>query len=495
MSTTPINPLVAAAFKRWQLSREVRTEPLMTPVPIPATWTGQDVIDWIQSQFYIPETRGAMPLADYQQVVLREAHRRDAQGHFIYDLVLWSDIKKSIKSCIAAAVILFRALHTDYGSFYIVANDLKQANSRVFYFILRALELNKELGNRASIRNYKIQLDTHSFIEAIPVDPKGEAGANPDMIEFTELHAAETKAAASMWTEMTLSPIKHGFSQRWVDTYAGHSGESPILEPLYQTIVKEGQQIDLGISDLEVYANGSQLALWNTRPRLLWQDESYYASEAKTLLPNEFDRIHRNQWTTSASVFVPGEWWDACRGEYPVFDRNTPVVVGMDAGVSNDCFAIVGVSRVQDGTSDKVYVRFVRVWRPPKNGKIDFAEPEAYIKNELLPHYNIVQVAYDPHQLVDMARRFQNAGLVWMYEFNQGEPRLRADKQLYDGIRDRQLVHDGQPDLTEHVRNANAKTEGDIDKLRIVKRADHLKIDCCVALSMCNSEARRLSIA
>ncbi|HJX57497.1 MAG TPA: hypothetical protein VJ325_02130, partial [Thiobacillus sp.] len=81
----------------------------------PTTWTGQDVIDWIQSEFIIPETRGPMPLVPYQQAFLREAHRRDADGKFVYDLVLWSDIKKSIKSCIAAAVILFRALHTEYG--------------------------------------------------------------------------------------------------------------------------------------------------------------------------------------------------------------------------------------------------------------------------------------------------------------------------------------------------------------------------------------------
>jgi len=462
-----------------------------------ATWNGQDVIDWIQAEFYIPEMKGAanpaMPLAPYQQAVLREAHRRDASSRFAYDLVLWSDIKKSIKSSIAAAVILFRALHTSYGSFKIVANDLKQADSRVFYYIRRALELNPALGNQAVLRNYRITLANRSVIEAIPVDPKGEAGGNDDFIEWTELHASESRAAAAMWSEMTISPTKHGYSQRWIDTYAGHSGEAPILEPLYEVAVTQGQRLTLpdAPDDLEVYANGSMLALWNTRPRLPWQTTEYYASEARALPPNEFARMHRNQWTTSEDVFVPAEWWDACRGEYPEFTPDTPVVMGMDAGVSNDCFALVGVSRI----GDKVYVRFCRIWRPALGAPIDFAEPERAIRDEFVKQYNVVQIAYDPYQLHDMAMRLRRDGIVWMYEFTQMKPRLEADKALHDCIRDRRIVHSGDPTLREHVTNANSKSEGDIDKLRIVKRADHLKIDACVALSMANSEARRLQIA
>jgi hypothetical protein len=455
------------------------------------------LVDWIQSEFWIPE-RNHLPEAErglnlhpYQIAVLNEAERRDpATGKYIYDIVVWSDIKKSAKSSIAAAVILHRALRATWGSFKIVANDLKQADSRVFYYIKRAIELNPRLASRATIKNYKIQLDNHTIIEAIPVDPKGEAGGNDDMIEFTELHAADSKAAAQMWTEMTISPIKHGFSQRWVDTYAGHSGEAPILEPLYDYAVKDEYRLtlDSGVADLELYARGAMLVLWNTHPRLDWQTPSYYDSEAAVLTPNEFQRMHRNQWVTSADVFVPPEWWDACQGEYPEFDARLPVVVGMDAGVSSDYFALVGVSRIGDMT----YARFCKVWKPPKGGKIDFADVERYIRDELIPSYNVVQIAYDPYQTHDLAMRLR--GVVWCFEFTQGAPRLEADKQLFDCIRDRRIMHNGNVELTEGVKNANSKSEGDVDKLRIVKRAAHLKIDPCVALSMANSEARRLSL-
>jgi hypothetical protein len=483
--------LALDAIQRTAARIRGRTRPVASA---PTTWTGQDVIDWIQSEFIIPETHGPMPLAPYQQVFLREAHRRDADGKFVYDLVLWSDIKKSIKSCIAAAVILFRALHTEYGSFHVIANDLKQADSRVFYYIRRALELNPKLAARATIKNYKIALDNHSVIEAIPVDPKGEAGGNDDLIEWTELHAAESKAALAMWSEMTLSPTKFGYSQRWADTYAGFSGESPILEPLYDKIVKNGKRLDLGIPDLEVYASGKMLALWNTVPRLAWQTQDYYASEADTLLPNEFDRIHKNQWGTSTLTFVPGEWWMACRGDIKPFGKYREIVVGIDAAVSGDCFGIVGVSR----SGDKVELRYARKWTPPPGGKITYSnveEPDdvTYPEGELrrlAREYNVIAFGYDPYQLHHLCTSLENDNVGYFRPFNQGADRLKADKQLYDVIRDRRFVHDGSPDLTEHIQNANAKTEG--DKLRIVKRSDSLKIDLAVCASMATDLAYEL---
>lgn len=460
--------------------------------PMPA-----DPVEWIESEFYIPELNGPIVLYPYQRAVLREAYRRDESGRFIYDVVLWGDIKKSAKSSIAAAVVLERALRTAWGSFKIVANDLKQADSRVFYYIRRAIQLNPRLKTRAVIHNYKITQDNHTVIEAIPVDPDGEAGGNDDMIEYTELHGFNSKAALKLWTETTISPTKHGFSQRWADTYAGFSGESPILEPIYDQLAKDENLLDLGIPGLKVYAKAKILCLWNDEPRLPWQTPAYYASEEVTLVPNEFQRVHRNQWTTSVSVFVPVEWWEACAGDIPPLEPGEPLVVALDAAISGDCFGIVAVSR----KGDKVYKRYVRAWTPPRGGKLEYsnvqdpndvAYPEGEIRR-LAREYNVAQFAYDQYQLHDLATRLIREGIGWFRVFPQGQDRLVADKQLYDDIRDRRFVHDGDPVLSAHVKNANAKTEGE-NKLRIVKRAEHLKIDTAVCASMANSEARRLNI-
>ena len=97
--------------------------------------------------------------------------------------------------------------------------------------------------------------------------------------------------------------------------------------------------------------------LWNCSPRMPWQTPSYYASEAATLTDVEFNRMHRNQWGTSENTFIPYAWWEACKGELPTFARGVPIVIGIDAAVSGDCFAMVGVSRLNRQT----YVRFIYV--------------------------------------------------------------------------------------------------------------------------------------
>jgi len=451
---------------------------------------GLDVVTWIERHFFIPErlseTPPAMPLAPYQRAVLREACRTDGNGKFVYDTVVWSDIKKSAKSSIAGAVALYRAIHTPYGSFKIVANDLKQADSRVFYYIRRAIELNPDLSSRATIRNYKISLVNKAEIEAVPVDPSGEAGGNDDFIEFTELHAASSKASQRMWSEMTIPPTKYGRAQRWIDTYAGHNGESPILEQLYDECVRPEKGLTLvdpeAPDDLELYRSGSILCLWNTKPRMAWQTADYYESEAKVLPPVEFERMHRNQWGRSQNVFVSAEWWAGCKAdELPQFNDRDPLIIGVDAGVSNDCFALVGVTR----KDDLIYVRYVRIFTPPPQGTLDFSEPETVLR-ALAAAYNVIEFAYDPYQLHDMATRLKRDGLRFR-AFDQGQDRLLADKQLYDAIRDRRIVHGGQRDLTAHIENANAETNG--ERMRIVKRATNLKIDAAVALSMAHARA------
>lgn len=431
--------------------------------------------EWIEREFYIPETVDKrFTLAPYQRQTLDYALSRDSMGKFNYSLVLWSDIKKSLKSCLAAAVALWRADTTPYATIYVIANDLKQADSRVAYYIRRAIELNPRLNRLCRIKQHHITFANRSTIESIPIDPTGEAGSNADMLIFSELWGWKHDAAKRMWSEMTLSPTKYGHSQRWCETYAGFVGESPILETLYENIVRNGTRLD---SDLEIYEHATSFALWNTRPRLAWQTDEYYKSEAQVLMPNEFERVHRNQWGMSEQSFIDISWWNNCQTDIPALDRREPMVLSIDAGISNDCFALVGVTR----KAGVVSVRYVHVWIPPKDGKVDFLDIENEVRN-LVSQFNIECVVYDPYQMEYLAARLNESGFVYMRPFSQAGLRLVADKSLYDRIRERRIQHDGNATLKEHIQNANAKLEG--DKLRIVKRSESMKIDGCVALSM-----------
>ena len=456
-----------------------------------------DPVDWIEREFYIPETNAAIVLEPYQRAVIREALRRDDGGRFIYSTVLWGDLKKSAKSTIAAAIVLWLAWHHPWETCRIVANDLKQANSRTFYYLERALLLNKAFGPHVTTKTYHVGLDNHTSIDAIPVDPKGEAGGGDLVTCFTELWAAKNEAAKTLWTETTLSPLKYGRSLRICETYAGYIGASPILEQLYETGVKGGQPVDVGIPGLELTANSAarMLCLWNTQPRCSWQTPDYYAQEAATLAPNEFQRIHRNEWVSDVDSFVYEEWWDACFGTFPDFGRR-PLVAACDAGVSDDCFAIVAGHLIDN----ILYPRFCHVWHAPPGGKIQYSDalnpnneetPEGYLRR-LKREQHLVFITYDEYQLHDFMTRMEAVLGVACDVFSQGKDRAVADKELYDCIRDGRIVHDGNTDLSEHVKNANRRTDG--DKLRIVKRTQSKKIDAAVAMSMMNYVCRNVLI-
>jgi hypothetical protein len=453
---------------------------------------------WIERNFLIPETTdNRLKLEPYQKRLLLEALTEGPDGLFPFSTVLWSDIKKSIKSTIAAAVALWMAYRRPWSQITIVANDLKQADSRVGFYIRRAVELNPMMRDEISLRNYGASLPNKSRIESVPIDPSGEAGGNADLVVFSELWGAHEKAKSRMWTEMTLSPTKYGKSMRWVETYAGHVGEAPLLEGLHDVGVKQGAPLPwAGELDppLEAYRNDAarMLTLWNTVPRMPWQTEEYYAQEAAVLVPEEFLRVHRNTWTSSLETFVPLEWWRACRAaEAPPWDpKTTPMVFALDAAISGACFGIVGLTR----HGRKTHVRYARKWSPPKGGKIRF-EGEDSPASEILrlaKEHNVIQWSYDEYQLHSLCTKMVSDGVGWFRVFPQGADRLVADKVLYDAVRDRDVSHNGEPDLEEHIQNANRKAEG--EKLRIVAKSDSLPIDLAVCLSMAHSEALRLNL-
>lgn len=493
------------AFLADALSR-VKTVEQDTPARPP-------IVPWIEENFYLPDTRKLIRLFDFQRRALERAVSTEADGKYRYTTVLWSWIKKSAKTSIVSAVCDYIADNTPNGRIALVANDLNQADSRVGDYIRLSIQTAQKQGKRRGIKisasNYRIDYPNGARIEMLPIDPTGEAGGNHDLIVFSELHGWKSKAHLKMWAEMTISPNKFGRAQRWIDTYAGYDGESPVLENLYDYVVTSGRRI---WEDFEAYENGQTFACWVTQPMFPWQTKEYYAEEAATQTPAEFDRMHRNKWVSSSNTFIQPEQWDACKvaelppletvdktqsysGRNPVTNKSQ-WVFAIDAAVSGDCFGIVGVTKhYRPETKDYLFVpRYARKWTPEPGRKLDFAEPEAEIRRLNDSGIRIVNWVYDEYQMHELATRLRRDGIGWFKAFPQGKDRLIADKMLYDLITNRQIAHDGSlHDLREHLTNANAETTGD-NKLRIVKRNEALKIDLAVCLSMGIFEAHRLMI-
>src|SRR3990167_4263768 len=105
-----------------------------------------DPIQWIEENFYLYDTAEPLTLQDCQVRPLRLAFERDASGRYRYTTVLWSWPKKCAKSTVIAAVVDYIAEHTPRASIKLVANDLKQADSRVGMYLRENIKIAQRMG-------------------------------------------------------------------------------------------------------------------------------------------------------------------------------------------------------------------------------------------------------------------------------------------------------------------------------------------------------------
>jgi len=242
------------------------------------------------------------------------------------------------------------------------------------------------------------------------------------------------------------------------------------------------------------------------------------------------------------AVYIPVPVWNGLKEKYWDRDRDpddplgvagklipvlrpgdrTPLILSLDAGMSSDMFAAVMTSRDPRAPKERVAVRKVDVWIPGENasGRVDFEGVERTLRMYCLggcaanhplgnwrsedrrdcpfcpaaekkdgpgyiPKYNIICIVYDPYQLEDMMQRFTTDGVAYCDPFNQGTQRLVADRDLYNMALNGMITHYGDQYLDDSIANARAKLQKDEEsKMRIIKKADHLKIDPLVAFSM-----------
>lgn len=355
-----------------------------------------------------------------------------------------------------------------------------------------------------------------------PSTPNGTIIAQRNNVNFftmnSELWGFDTPSKRKLFTELTVPVTLYGRAIRWVESYAGFTGVSELLEGLYHTAVIEGNphpdfedlQSNLsGHGTSVVFTNdkAGTFAYWDHERRMIWQDEKYYRQEAAILTASEYHRIHDNLWSSPSEAFVEESWWKACfePSLKTLLDLNkTPVVVGIDMAVSRDCAALVAVTRSPYDPSNSIAVRGVRIITPGKKGVIDQNEDILPIIKDWHNRWNVVCWAYDPKEMAKLARECVQAGYGWFKPFGQVGPRAEADKQLHDMILNQQVIWGpgtegdvGGPDsinecLYKHITKAGASTSG--DAYRLIKLANSLHIDGAVALSQATYMAMKLSI-
>jgi len=463
----------------------------------------KDVVSWAQANWRPARDGGPIVLEEHQKRILRHVLTPGPDGRLPYDTIVWSEPKKSGKTELQALVGAYLAVLEPDAEVLLMANDQEQVKSRAFRALTRALRRFPK--GAARVLSDRVLLPNGSVVQALPCDWAGEAGGNPSMTGWDELWAYRHEASRRLWDELAPVPTRRN-SIRFITTYAGHTGESALLEELYHRglegePVPELADIEDGDGQPACRAVDGMFQFWSHVPRMPWQTEAYYRGirSAPGFRESAYLRLHQNRWQSPESSFVTPEQWSACQGFVPDVDVGRPrLVAGVDAARRDDTFAITVVARRADRPEDGIAVRAVKVWKSKGGRAIDFAEPFAWLtdlaRRAREAGGELLEVTYDEWGIADQVARWGREQGIWTRAFSQAGDRNRADELLFELIASGRLRHGGDEELTTAILNAGWRVSGDVERGRLVKLSPHRKIDGAVALSMAASECLRLNL-
>ncbi len=403
-------------------------------------------------------------------------------GRFRYQSILWSEPKKSGKTQVAAAVGSW-VLNTQGPRAEVpcVGNDFEQSCARVFAEIVRIQQAHSTLKSRIVKATERVLLlNDGSRAYPVALDAAGEAGSEPSCTLHDEAWGIVSEEARRLYDELTPPPTRQ-MAFRWVSSYAGFSGESKTLEALWAR-GQAGRPIP-GLPDCT--ANGPLFAFISHTPRMPWQlglaGERYYRVQEADLRPSAFLRLHKNEWPTGESIYIPAQLWDSCTLpdlRPPLPSHDLTLFGGIDAGIKSDFGAVLTVFYHRD----KLALGPWRMWRPTQKDPLDLEQTiETYVR-ELHARYTLAAVLADPYQMHRSITTLAAAGIP-IQEFPQSTPnQTRAGQALYEVLKGGNLELYADAALREQAMNTVAVESS--RGWRIAKEKASRKIDSIVALSM-----------
>ena len=179
-----------------------------------ARWRN-DPAAFIEKFICDPETGRPFVLLEAKHAFLTHALKLDSDGRLLHPELIYAAIKKSGKTTFAAILVLTVILLYGgrYAEAYCVANDLEQAQSRVFEMIRRIIEASPLLRNDAKVSADKITFPaTHATITCLASDYASAAGGHPTIAVFDELWGYWLpERAHRLWDELIPYPPRERY--------------------------------------------------------------------------------------------------------------------------------------------------------------------------------------------------------------------------------------------------------------------------------------------
>jgi hypothetical protein len=191
-------------------------------------------------------------------------------------------------------------------------------------------------------------------------------------------------------------------------------------------------------------ASGAADVLWSVRDRVdAWGQPSYPRHEWLRYFANTWVAIAEDSWL----VDYPAAW-DDCRGTWES-DPDNEFVIVVDMALKRDS---VAVSRIE-ALSDSRYAITSKIWRPDPGSPVDHLDVFNYIRKQAVGT-SFRGVVYDPRFFELPGRMLEDEGILAI-QFDQSPQRMAPACGLaYDLILESRIVHNGDPDLAGHVKNA-----------------------------------------
>lgn len=466
---------------------------------------GDDVIDVAET--FMVMNRGfragePLRLTPWQKWLIRAIYEERPDGRLRYRTVVVGLPRKNGKSLgVAAPFVLERLIFGGSGS-SIASLGAVLKNAKIIYDTVSSqVERNNFLSRHIKVRHDGMKSRFGATYEMVAADKSSRIqGQSYELITIDEFHEFLTDKQIGSYDTATSGQGDRDESMVIITSTAGQNLETKFGE-LYQTGIKaaNGQLDDDSIGffwwGATTEDDPTDPATWRkANPNLVegLLDEDYFRSQlakydaAGNL--NGFLRYHLNIWSrTEGEEYISPYHWEQAKDEDAYIPKGARIAVGFDGSLDNDSTAFVGID------VDTGVIEVLAAWHKDPN------DPNWVVpRDEVLAAKDRIFEEYDVLTLYADTAYWKTEIQEWSYEhyprvlnLKQGTRRLaEIYADLKKEIVSKELKHNGDKKLAEHVQNAVMKRTGVIGK---ESWKSPKKIDLCVATAFA-AEARRTAL-
>jgi phage terminase large subunit-like protein len=459
-----------------------------------AEFCATHLVQWIDAWDGLP-----LELEPFQRELMGEVLAYDDHGWPVWRSIVIVMPRKNGKTILLAAYAIYRLL-TSGGSpeILLAASSDKQAG-RLFDACASFVRRSPVLSELCRVRDYVGEIrreDGAGVIFRVASDPARLHGYNPTLVIPDELAQWVAPSLRRAFAALTTGGGARTAPQVVSITTAGEARdrESSILGEILDAAKKDPSlevRPGLEVARLE----GARMLVYNHEAPTSdpfdvkamklanpasWITEEYLERQAANPELSDADvlQLHGCVWAAGRMAWLPAGAWAACEHEGErVIEDGESVVLGFDGSYNNDSTALVGTVL---GEVPHVFV--VREWARPDTREqwvVPRREVEETIQ-QCFDRWYVVELDCDPpgwHREIEDWEERWGAPPVVRYETVQRKRMVAACSKFFTAVVNRQLTHDGNSRLAEHIGNAVVKETTDGAYITKESRSSKRKID------------------